>query len=269
MSALQSSLFNSRPARGQRQLRVNLRTVHAAKSDLSTPTQLSSEKTAGSRIVSEEWAFIQQVIDGDPAGAELIFGCHTAKLQRVAFCILQNKEDAEDAVQDSLCKAYTKLRSFQGRASFSTWLTRIVINSARMVRRKKNGRPESSLDEILEARPQQLQREIVDQALDPEQICRGTEIHELLEQQLQQLSPGLRAAFRLGELDGLSASESCRVLGIHENAFKSRISKARQKLGRALRKSLDNPRHGQNSSINSFVQRTERPSMARTATEAQ
>jgi RNA polymerase sigma-70 factor (ECF subfamily) len=228
MSAMQHSLFGSQPVRRPRHLRVG-------SFDLSTSTQPSCEKN----IIPEEWAFIRQAMDGDSAAAQQIFGCHTAMLHRIAFRILRNKEDAEDAVQDSLCKAYAKLQSFQGRASFSTWLTRIVINSALMVRRKRNGRPESSLDEILYARPQQLQGELVDAALDPEQICSETEIHQLLEEQLPQLPPRLRAAFQLRELDGLSASDSCRVLGIRKNAFKSRISRARQKLRRALRKSLD------------------------------
>ena len=242
MSALQHSLFCSRSARGPQPVLVNLRKLSARRSVLRKSMQSSSEETAVSQGASQEWADIQGTIDGDSAAAQKIFGCHTAMLHRIAFRILRNKEDAEDAVQDSLCKAYAKLQSFQGRASFSTWLTRIVINSALMLRRKRNGLPESSLDEILYARPQQLQREIVDAALDPEQICSETEIHQLLEEQLPHLPPGLRAAFQLRELDGLSSSESCRVLGIHKNAFKSRISRARQKLGRALQKSLNN--HG-------------------------
>jgi RNA polymerase sigma-70 factor (ECF subfamily) len=231
MSALQHSLFSSQPVRRPRHLRVG-------RFDISTSTQPSCEE----KSIPKEWAFIQRAIDGDSAAAEQIFGCHTAMLHRIAFRILRNKEDAEDAVQDSLCKAYAKLQSFQGIASFSTWLTRIVINSALMVRRKRNGRPETSLDEILYARPQQLQHEIVDAALDPEQICSETEFHQLLEEHLRQLAPGLRVAFQLRELDGLSASDSCRVLGIRKNAFKSRISRARQKLRRALQKSLNN--HG-------------------------
>ena len=91
-------------------------------------------------------------------------------LHRIAFRILHNKEDPEDAVQDSLCRAYAKLQSFQGRASFSTWLTCIAINSALMVRRRRNGRPETPLEEILDARPGRLQREIVDEVFNPEQI---------------------------------------------------------------------------------------------------
>jgi RNA polymerase sigma-70 factor (ECF subfamily) len=255
MSAPQHSLFSPRPARGQQQVLVNLRTLNTRRSARRTSMQSSSEKTAISQVASEEWAYIQQAIDGDSAAAQQIFACHTAMLHRIAFRILRNNEDAEDAVQDSLCKAYAKLQSFQGRASFSTWLTRIVINSALMVRRKRNGRPESSLDEILYARPEQLQREIVDVALDPEQICSGTEIHQLLEKHLPQLPTGLRAAFQLRELDGLSASESCRVLGIRKNALKSRISRARQKLGRALQKSLDIKRETLSSAaaVHSFM----------------
>jgi len=243
MSA-QQSFFSSRPARGQQQVLVNLRTLNARRSVLPTSMQSRSEKTAVSQVASEDWAYIQQAMDGDSAAVEHIFGPHLAMLHRIALSILHNKEDAEDAVQDSLCRAYAKLRSFQGRASFSTWLTRIVINSALMVQRRRNGRPETSLEEILDAQPQRLQRTIVDAALDPEQICGSTEILELLKEQLSQLPSGLRAAFQLRDLDGLSASDSCQVLGIRKNAFKSRISRARQKLRRALRKSLDiNARH--------------------------
>ena len=81
---------------------------------------------------------IQQALGGDLRAQKHIFSCYTGKLYGTAFAILRNKEDAEDAVQDGLCKAYRKLRSFQGRSSFSTWLTRIVINSALKTRRKKN-----------------------------------------------------------------------------------------------------------------------------------
>jgi RNA polymerase sigma-70 factor (ECF subfamily) len=244
MSALQHSLFSSQPVRRPRHLCVD-------RFDVSASTRSSSEK----KIIPEEWALIQQAIDGDSAAAEQIFGCHATMLYRIAFRILHNKEDAEDAVQDSFGKAYAKLQSFQGRASFSTWLTRIVINSALMVRRRRNGRPETPLEEILDARPHRLQREIVDAAFNPEQICSGTEIHQLLEKQLSQLPTGLRAAFQLRELDGLSASDSCRVLGIRKNAFKSRISRARHKLRRALQKSLHIKRETLNSTaaVHSFM----------------
>jgi RNA polymerase sigma-70 factor, ECF subfamily len=238
MSVLQNSSFSSQPVRKPQHLRVG-------GFNLSTSTRPNSEE----KLVLKEWAFIQRAMDGDSAAAERIFDHHAPKLYRIAFRILHNKEDAEDAVQDSLCRAYAKLQSFQGRASFPTWLTRIVINSALMVRRRRNCRPETSLEEILDARPHRLQGKVVDAALDPEHICSDTEIHRLLEKQLSQLPTRLRAAFQLRELDGLSASDSCRLLGIRKNAFKSRISRARQKLRRALQKSLDIKRETLNSTV--------------------
>ena len=139
-------------------------------------------------------------------------GCHTATLHRVAHRVLRNKEDAEDAVQDSLCKACANLQSFQGRASFSTSSTRIVINSALMVRRRRwyvpnlVGRDSVRATRTIAARSCRCSSR-------SRTICSGTRNpRSTLERQLPQLPTLLRAAFRLRELDGLSASVSCRVL---------------------------------------------------------
>ncbi len=201
-----------------------------------------------------EWDLVQEGIAGDSNALDQLFTIYAAKLYRTAFAVLRNKEDAEDAVQNGLCSAYTKLRSFEGRSSFSTWLTRIVINSARMIRRRKNIRPESSLDEILDTQSDRLPRGIVDERPDPEKLSAINEIHALFEKQVRRLPPGLRAAFQLRDLDGISSADSIQALGIRRNAFKSRISRARQKLVRALRQSLDpavqhKHQHGAQSSI--------------------
>jgi RNA polymerase sigma factor (sigma-70 family) len=102
----------------------------------------------------EEWGVVQQAIAGNVDAQERLFAPHTGRLYRTTFAVLRNEEDAEDALQDGLFKAYTSLRSFQGRSSFSTWLTRIVINSALMTLRRKSGHPEASLDEILHTQPE-------------------------------------------------------------------------------------------------------------------
>ena len=82
----------------------------------------------------KEWDLVQQAIAGNADAQEQLFKTYTPRLFRTAFAVLRNKEDAEDAVQDSWCRAYRNLRSFQGRSAFSTWLTRIAINSALMRR---------------------------------------------------------------------------------------------------------------------------------------
>ena len=190
----------------------------------------------------EEWDLIQQAAGGDSRALEQLFAVHRKRLHRIAFAILRNKEDAEDAVQEGLCRAYVRLRSFQGRSSLSTWLTRVIINSALMIRRRKNGRPEVSLDELVEGQPKQPQRQIVDAGLNPEQIYRVTEMNGLLMDQIRKLPSGLRTAFQLVDVDGLSTPESTQELGIRLSAFKSRLCRAREKVASGLRQSLRRPR---------------------------
>lgn len=241
MGVMQDPLSQARSAPGRRHIRVNVMNRRMRRADSRALAVPNPERAAASPAVSEEWTLIQQAIDGDSRAQKQIFSSDTAKLRRTAFAILRNKEDAEDAVQEGLCKAYRNLRSFQGRSSLSTWLTRIVINSALMIRRRKNSRPEASLDDILDDKPERLQHRVVDKRPNPEQICTTTEIYGLVEEQVRQLSPGLRASIQLCDLDGLSPADSIEALGIHKSAFKSRISRARQKLAERLRQSLQSP----------------------------
>ena len=142
----------------------------------------------------KEWAVVQQAIAGNADAQERLFARHTRRLYRTVFALLNNKEDAEDALQEGLCKAFTSLRSFEGRSSFSTWLTRIVINSALMARRRKNAHPEASLDEMLDNQPKQMPREVVDPRPDPEKLYAETELNARVEEHVSQLPPALQAA---------------------------------------------------------------------------
>lgn len=167
----------------------------------------------------------------------VLFARHRNRLYRTALAVLHKKEDAEDAVQNGLLQAYTSLRSFQGRSSFSTWLTRIVINSALMTRRKNSARPEASLEEILDSQPLRLARRVVDARPDPERACAAIEANALLEAHVRQLPSSLQAAFRLRAVNGLSARELSQVLGIRVSACKARFSRARRKLQGGLKQS--------------------------------
>jgi RNA polymerase sigma-70 factor (ECF subfamily) len=189
--------------------------------------------------MGKDWALVQQAIAGDADAQEQLFAPHTRRLYRIVFALLPNKEDAEDALQDGLCKAFTSLRSFQGRSSFSTWLTRIVMNSALMARRRKRVHPEASLDEILDSQPEWLPQGVVDPRPDPETIYAGIEINALVEEHVRQLPPALQAAFRLQAVNGLSTIESSQALGIRANTFKSRTCRARRKLACGLKRSLE------------------------------
>jgi RNA polymerase sigma-70 factor, ECF subfamily len=239
MSVLQTPLSNSRTAVDSQPFRR--RSLYSAPSRTRSRSTISpiAEETIPLHKAERDWFLVQQAMAGDSRALEQIFASRTAMLRRIAFSILRNKEDAEDAVQDGLCKAFARMRSFQGRSAFSTWLTRIIINSALMIRRRQKVRPEASLDEILDNQPGPLQRRFVDAAPNPELIYATTEIRRLVEKQIRQLSPGLRAAFQLRDVDGLSTTNSIQALGIHRSAFKSRMSRSRRRLAKELRQSLD------------------------------
>jgi RNA polymerase sigma-70 factor, ECF subfamily len=207
--------------------------------DSSGSKQLNSDKSAAPRRRDQEWTVVQQAITGNADAQEHLFSRHTGKLYHIAFTLLRNKEDAEDAVQEGLCKAYAKLGSFEGRSSFSTWLARIVINSALMIRRSKSAHPQASLDEILDGQPERLLHGVVDSHPDPQKTCSAIEINGLVEKHVRQLPPALQAAFRLRAMNGLSVTESSQVLNISPSAFKSRIARARRRLVHLLRQSLE------------------------------
>lgn len=234
---LQASSSNVRPRARAPQLFVKVRRARPARIDSRASTQLNSDKASASRNTGKEWAIVQQAIAGNADAQEHLFASHTSKLYRTAFALLNNKEDAEDALQDGLRKAFINLFSFQGRSSFSTWLTRIVINSALMTRRKKSFHPEVSLDEILESEPAQLPLGVVDPKPDPEEIYAEMEINALVEEHVLQLPPALQTAFRLRAIYGFSVNEASQALGVPASAAKSQILRARRRLARGLRQS--------------------------------
>ena len=164
---------------------------------------------------------------------------YRSRFCRSAFRYLRNAADAEDAVQDALLSAYKHLSEFRGQARISTWLSAIVINSARMQLRRRSRQPHVPLDE---QSPEQESHALCDRLADrgqtPEEACRGAELAEHVHRLLRQLSPTLRRAFQLRELDGLTIRETANVLGVAEGTVKAQLARARTKLRFLMRKSL-------------------------------
>jgi RNA polymerase sigma-70 factor, ECF subfamily len=237
MGMLQAYSSNVWPTVGPPQLPVEVRGERLQRIGPRASRRLNSNRPVGPGNMGEEWAVVQQAIAGNADAQEHLFARQTDRLYRTAFALLHNREDAEDALQDGLFQAYTSLHSFQGRSSFSTWLTRIVINSALMTRRRKSSRPEGSLDEILDN--QREPHGAVDEQPGPEELYRAMETNALVEQHVRQLTPAMQAAFRLWAIKGLSTTESSEALGISANTFKSRVLRARRKLASELQQSLE------------------------------
>ena len=180
---------------------------------------------------------------GDHQAVETLFRRYQRPLFQTALRVLGNTEDAEDALQDGLLSAYRNLKRFEGRSQFSTWLTRIVINAALMRRRSAKARPAVSLDEPPREDELPATDRFADDGLTPEQVFANTEIREMLSENLDQLSPLLRTAFVLREVQGYSTGEAAKKLGVTENTLKARLWRARhqlaERLGRRLRRMRD------------------------------
>ncbi len=163
-----------------------------------------------------------------------------SSFRRNAFRYLSNPADAEDAVQDALLSAYKHLDQFRGQAKMSTWLNAIVTNCARMQLRKRPRAIHLSLDEPLgEEQEYSLSEVLADGAPSPEDKYQQSELRARLMQFVKQLSPSMRTAFQLRELDGLTTSEAAQVLGLAEGTVKAQIARARTKLTKLMRRALD------------------------------
>jgi RNA polymerase sigma factor (sigma-70 family) len=237
MGALQASTLNVRRVAGVSKPRAAIRRERPRGLDSRTPRLANPGRTDAPLVKSGEPAIVQQAIAGNVEAQEQLFSSRKGRLFRTAFAVLRNREDAEDALQDGLFNAYSKMQSFEGRSSFSSWLTRIVINAALMLRRRKNSHPEVSLDEILNSLQERRPGGAVDPRSDPEKIYAAKEIKALIERQLRKLPAGLQQAYRLRAINELSAAESGWVLGIPPSLSKSRLFHARRKLTNALRES--------------------------------
>jgi len=158
-------------------------------------------------------------------------------LHRTALRRVSNAADAEDVVQDALLSAYSHVDQFRGQAQMSTWLTSIVINSARMRLRRRSGQTSAHLDgQEPDAHP--LVEILSDSRPNPEEECRRAELAELLARSFRNLSPILRRTFQLRDVDGLSIRETAQLLGIPQGTVKARVARARAKLKQLLQKSL-------------------------------
>jgi RNA polymerase sigma-70 factor (ECF subfamily) len=248
MGALKTSLASRSKILGEL-FRANVRSPEATKPDSRAPKLHSSDVKFTSPVMRDDWELIRQAVAGNPDAQERLFNTHSARLYRTAHAILRNKEDAEDVVQESWCRAYAKLDSFEGRSAFSTWLTRIAINSALMLRRKKSIRVEASLNEILDNQSEPIFDRAVAQPPNPEEIHGASELNALIEGQIRELPPRVQSAFRLSKIEEFSTAEAARTLGIRETALKSRVSRARRKVARALQELLSTPPRSHPSSI--------------------
>jgi len=162
-----------------------------------------------------------------------VIASHSQRFRRIAQAHLGDAADAEDAVQDALLAALTHVDQFRGQAKMSTWLTAIVINSARMRLRRRFGRVHLALDQT-NSQDFTLAEMLSDTRPGPEEAYRKREIAEKLAQATSRLSPSLLRTFQLRDVYGLNIRETAHLLGVPPGTVKARLARARVKLRKAI-----------------------------------
>jgi RNA polymerase sigma-70 factor (ECF subfamily) len=174
---------------------------------------------------------VRWILAGETGLFELLMRRYNQRLYRAARAILRDDAEAEDVTQDAWVRAYQHLRQFEGRASFSTWLTRIGVHEA-LSRLRRRSRKEE-IDGMTESRRDSLDS-ILTSASTPEQLASNNEARNLLEQAIDSLPDAYRETFVLRDVEGMSTAETAESLSISEENVKTRLHRARALLRKEL-----------------------------------
>jgi RNA polymerase sigma-70 factor, ECF subfamily len=162
---------------------------------------------------------------------------HRKMVFRTVLRITRNTDDAEDVLQESWMKAFTHIGSFDQRSAFSTWVTRIAINSALATIRRRRTRREFSLDDPLDPGNRRIM-EMSESSRNPEERCLETERMRLVRQAIKRLPPKLRTAIEIRQSHDGSLNELAMLAGVSLPTMKSRLVRARRRLREPLSKVL-------------------------------
>jgi RNA polymerase sigma-70 factor (ECF subfamily) len=171
---------------------------------------------------------------GCRAAFDELVSLHSRRVRRTVLAITKNLEDAEDAMQESYLRAFLAISRFEGRASFYSWLTRIAINSALMILRRRRARPEFPLGPRQEWGDEIAHMDFTDLAPNPEETYDHRQRHARLTRAIRRLSPNLREIVQACVVKECSVREVAEKLNISEAAAKSRLYRARTRLGYCL-----------------------------------
>src|SRR5579864_6648098 len=183
-----------------------------------------------SHAAFDETTLVSQAREGDNRAFAALVKRYEAKIFRLAQHITQNREDAEDVLQEAFLKAYEHLDQFLANSKFYTWIVRIAVNQALMKLRKRRSDRAVSLDEQIDTGEDTVVREIAAWDPDPEQQYSREELHTILTSVIDELAPIYRTVFTLRDVDGLSTEETAEALDLSVPAVKSRLLRARLQL---------------------------------------
>jgi len=186
------------------------------------------------RMDESDAAAVARACAGEAEAFRVLVDRYSRKVFRLAYRMTRNEHDAEDVVQEAFLRAYRRLRQFQSRSSFGTWIFRIAVNSALDLTRKL-GRYEQAAQQLpgdgdgTDTLSQQPAPEPT-----PDRLLLSGELKHKVESVLAGLSPQVRTAFVLRHYEGMSIEQIGSVLGLRASATKNSIYRALQKLRKEL-----------------------------------
>ena len=186
---------------------------------------LLSITAGGARVVAQE-ATSERLQEFDD-----IVSRGLPRFRRIAMRWLNNREDAEDAVQDAMLSAFTHIADFQGRARMSTWLTAVVINAVRMQIRRRRRCEMLSLDwSPNEDQSNPFSELLMDPRPTPEQTLEQGQLRQIVTRLTDGLPPHQRAALLLRQKDCVSIKETAETLGVPVGTLKAQLARGRARL---------------------------------------
>ena len=186
------------------------------------------------RTISDD-DVVSRVRAGETGLYEMLMRRYNQRLFRVIRSVVTNDDEAEDVLQEAWVRAYEHLDQFAGRASFSTWVTRIAFHEA-LARTRKNRRwtplenPEGEI--MAEAERRQTTAET------PEMQAERSQLGRMLQAAVDALPETYRSVFVLREVEQLSTTETAECLELSEEAVKTRLHRSRALLRRDLESRL-------------------------------
>src|SRR5277367_4228207 len=179
---------------------------------------------------ADETILVAQSREGDTAAFGELVKRYEGKVFRLAQHVTQNREDAEDVLQETFLKAYEHLDQFRGDSKFYTWIVRIAVNQALMKLRRRKTDKAVSLDETIDTGEDTVAREIAAWDENPEQRYSREEMNKILSSAVDSLAPPYRAVFVLRDIEEMSTEETAEALDLSIPAVKSRLLRARLQL---------------------------------------
>jgi len=161
---------------------------------------------------------------------------HSPMVKKRILSIVRSQEDAEDALQDTLLRAYRHMNAFRRDCKFSTWLTSIGTNTALMIPRKRKARKEGNTDVLTDGSGVWEATEFGDLSLNPERLHSRDQVILVMRQEIEKLRPTLRSMIEQHYGTECSLEESARALDISVSAAKSRLMRGRKTLRSYLKR---------------------------------